>query len=110
MKYLIHTIQKGAGCDYTIGCGHSVRIKEADSIDKMYHRVIQELMMDEPCYLAKDMERLRIYEISQVAEVPLDRVILARDQLAEEAARNTQEAKDRANYERLRKKYERGDK
>jgi hypothetical protein len=32
-KFLVHVVQ-GEGCDYTIGCGHSVEYISADTIEK----------------------------------------------------------------------------
>lgn len=106
MKYLIHTEAKGYGCDYTIGCNHSVRIYDAESMEDMVEKVTKGLLAGDWIYSAGETEELCIYEISQKVELDLGKVTRDRAEIVRQEEQAVQEQFERKVLEQLKEKYE----
>ena len=111
ITFYAHLEQAGAGCDYTIGCGHKlVRLKA-----KTHMEAEREIMAYDgdgegyggPYYLTgeRTLESVTILEVTHVHNVPLNvyRDNLQRGEAAEAAAKK--EAADLVEFERLQKKF-----
>lgn len=116
MRFLAHIQQSGEGCDYTIGCGHKVKIVEADTIEAAAHDILGapneygdwdgygNPRLHGPSGEAA-LKSITLYEIANVTTVDLDahwRVCTANEVAKKRAA---VEANERAEYERLQKKF-----
>lgn len=112
-KYIAIWYQNG-GCDYTIGCGVAVRHLEAADRDAALASIVEELSQprdgdreigidDET---ADSLERIELFEIVDSATVPPTAWKAKRAQLKAAAAEAAREQKERAELDRLRKKYE----
>ncbi len=108
MARFIAIHRQNGGCDYTIGCGISVAVIEADTIEAAHQQIIDnyadcENMGDESA------KSVRSVELHQLAAG--DRIIknhewmTVRNERQQAADRARLEEKERAEYERLQSKY-----
>lgn len=109
MTYLVIMKQHGEGCDYTIGCGMTYRIVEAESIDElMENEIAFPEGEDEPT-----CSKLRgDNELKEVIVIPYDQAQfidlkpwkkMVEDKISDDLA-DMRSAEDLAEFERLRKK------
>lgn len=120
--FLVHT-QQGGGCGYTIGCGHRINIIVAADLRAAYEKVRREWfgLIPEALSDPKDdgefdgiytirsnmnIEKVTIYEIRD--DVVVDVAGLFREVGDHKAAREkaAKEARDRAQYEALKARFE----
>ena len=126
MKFVVLLKQAGEGCDYTIGCGYRYEFFEAKDMDDALWKVRTKNRED------YDDDSLRIWgheadEMKQAVILPAEAMVDAlrtlskreekenrererqedeRERLEKEAAATEREAEERANYERLKKKFD----
>lgn len=117
MKYLVIAKQRGEGCDYSIGCGISVDDVEADSADAAAVQWLAE-NGDAPGNAPNPNDRIRddpmLFDLAWLRVVPAGEPLMfdlepLRQQRRDEAkamAEAKKAAADRAEYDRLRAKYE----
>jgi hypothetical protein len=112
-KFLVHYEGVGDGCDYTIGCNHAVGIFDEPDMAAAVARVTDKLREDGEL-LPEDrlrdgyrIETVTIYEIKPTVHVvDLKRLRSEGVQQAAVDAQGEAQAKDRAEYERLKAKFE----
>jgi hypothetical protein len=126
MKFVLLLKQEGEGCDYTIGCGYKYVFFDAKDMDD----ALWQVRTKDREYSDEHEERIWGHHISEMREakiLPADLVVDAmttmskRERKEEEdrqrqeeeeakeaikAAVKEREAKERADYERLKKKFE----
>lgn len=107
-QYIAIWKQDGEGCDYTIGCG--VRIDDLGSHEDMAaatNAVVKDLSYD--YHLAPRAEgRLKsvtIHEVVATHNVDLEAIRKVEEQRRAEALKTATEAKERAELDRLRRKF-----
>lgn len=102
--YYVHLIQHGEGCDYTIGCGHRLRSLKAKTYPEA-HAEVDALLKEEHTSEEREVEHVRILEVTNMHEVDVKAWYagLGMQRKAEEL--KAQEARERAELERLQKKY-----
>jgi hypothetical protein len=104
MIYKAYLIQKGEGCDYTIGCAQTIIDIDADSMEEARQTLIQ-IILDE--YSGEDaLESAELYEISQVINMDVEHIYERADKIATEIEKQEQEQAERDEYERLKQKFE----
>lgn len=109
MKFLVIQTQTGQGCDYTIGCGTRADIMEADSLEIVQQMVLFPNGIDEKAVVFEDgdgdyIKSIRIVKEGNWHEIDVEGL---RRIKAEESEKSHAAAEDseRAEYERLKKKY-----
>jgi hypothetical protein len=108
VKYLLIRKQRGEGCDYTIGCGTAINSLGAATAADALTEAKQLLFGDDPEHydVKHDEHRLRNATIVQVVQaVPLDAWYAELEGLAAARVAREQDARDRADLERLSKKF-----
>jgi len=113
-KFLAIYRQNG-GCDYTIGCGLKVDVFQATSMDAAIASVTEGLIKtgDDAEFGDEEVKSLRKVDVYEIAVCEKPHAVLeplawmpARQAAHEKAARESAEAKERAELERLKRKYE----
>ena len=110
-KFLV-IYRQGNGCDYTIGCGLAVHTLEAPSLSAAIASVINGLakIEDDAEFSDETVESLKAVDVYEIAEAHVslerDMWIGARRAVHKKTAQERAEAKERAELERLKKKYE----
>jgi hypothetical protein len=112
MKFLIHFHQLG-GCDYTIGCGHRIRVIQADSMEDARTKVLKETFGipddpedDEDLMPSPDLlNQVTIYEVHDLMKLDVKALLKQRETNLSERRRLAAEAKEREDFERLKKKF-----
>lgn len=104
-KFYAYFEGKGHGCDYTIGCNLRVEQYDAKDVQEVVD-IITEEIEESPDYAEERIEQVTIIEAA--SETTLDIFDLTSNirekQLAEEQLKKEDE--ERAEYERLKKKFE----
>lgn len=118
MLYQVIIEQEGDGCDYTIGCGTRVLEFERNATPNEVLAEVQQALLGEKNRLHGDLEdiahhlrdgEIRTIQVTQVVgqlDLKLVRAELRKVDAA--ARRQAAEAAERAEYERLRRKFEGG--
>lgn len=104
--------QTDRGCDYTIGCGLNVTDLGEHEDEKAALVALLASFNETSFYdyhLAPDAERrlesIKIYEVASSHTLDLDRLRQAEETRRVAASEAAREARDRAEYERLRRKF-----
>jgi len=118
MKFVCIMEQSGQGCDYTIGCGMTYFILEATTADEATTELIKRLSYEDyesgdvdPAYHCEGGEQeisaWRLFEVNQEYDLLPILHQWKKDFDAKENAieKAEQEAKDRAKYEELKRKF-----
>lgn len=117
MSYIAFLKQEGEGCDYSIGCGYDLIELTADNhekaIEELKKEIIGEFINDED-YIGfeggfndeRKLAKVTLYEVTVKESIPVD-VWYKEAMQAEKQAKNDQKsAREKAEYERLKTKYE----
>ena len=106
-KYLLCKKMHGGGCDYTIGCGMRFDWIEAESIEAAIEKAVWPDGRDEHCALVGEMalSDLFIIPAEHVKVLPVAEMTFAVEQDLRERARKAKESAERAEFERLQKKF-----
>jgi hypothetical protein len=100
-KFLLHLFQEG-GCDYTIGCGHSLERFEAFSGDEIGDN-IRRIVTD---YGRDEISSVTLYEINDNnSQIDIDKLFTDADNAKAERERKQKELEERKLLEELRNKY-----
>lgn len=103
-KYMLYA-QAGEGCDYTIACGKEVYMLSSSSIEeakKETEKFIKE-------HFSSDEHRLKkavLYEVTKDVILDTESIYKAIDNEAEEKSKDEIAEKERMEYERLKRKFE----
>lgn len=100
MKKFIAVLNQSGGCDYTIGCGVEVKKIDAENIETAEKKILKILKEGYP-----DIDSLKIYEITDEKTVDLRKFYKEIEDEKESYRQRKQEENDRAEYERLVKKF-----
>ena len=106
-KYMAIYKQKGEGCDYTIGCG--TRAEEFDAVDltaAIVHARSAAFSDDGMDHDECEIDSIHVVAMDNVVTVDCDQARSDRDDLANASAAGARFFAERAEYERLRKKFE----
>jgi len=116
-KYIIEIKQSGEGCGYMIDCGVKLIMIEADNMDIATERFLTMLDPHFDCddvdwthdyggyFDSQSLESAVIYEWKQLRVVNLEKVYYNLVVQKERAKQLKVEAKEKEEYERLKKKY-----
>ena len=104
-SYIVHLYQSG-GCDYTIGCGTVVCALEADTYTEALEEV--EDLFDEEYDLTL-ISSATIYEVKSQGSFDVDGLRARKRAERKAEIAQAREAKERADYERLKSRYEGGE-
>lgn len=104
MKYIAYLKQKGEGCDYTIGCAHTVIDLEASSIEEAIKELTSEIL---DSYGSDEvmLDEVELYEVAQVVKIPVKRIYDQRDEFKAQQAQNESDEAERIEFERLKQKF-----
>ena len=124
MKFVVLLKQHGEGCDYMIGCGYKYVFFDAKDMEDALYKVRTK---DRESYETEQVWGHRLDEMDDAIILPAETTVDAlrteskrekeeeaerkrlqdeEDRLNREAATKERETKDRAEYERLRRKFE----
>jgi hypothetical protein len=109
MKYMIVKQQNGEGCDYTIGCGISVEIIEAGSIQEAEAIALYPNGEGSKADIFEDcdgnyIKSIRIFKVSDCHEVDVEGLRKAGFSNQKKEAEEAAKASELAEFERLRQK------
>jgi hypothetical protein len=123
MRFVILLKQKGEGCDYMIGCGYRYKFFDAKDMDDALYMI---RTMERENYEVEKVFGHRADEMEEALILPVDKMVDVlctksdrekkeeaernrlqdeTDRLNREADAKEREAKERAEYERLQKKF-----
>lgn len=107
MKYKAYLKQKGEGCDYTIGCARTVIDLKANSMEEATTKLEEILTESYIDYYHKTsmIESAEIFEVNSVINFDIEAFDTKQKEIARQAAIAKKEAKERAEFERLRQKF-----
>ncbi len=103
MKALLIQNQKSQGCDYSIGCGTAIQVFEAGTKDALYNMALR--FAKESCYIEGDHALDSCTFIYVENEVDFMPILKKWDNDEKEEIHLQREAEEKAEYERLQKKY-----
>lgn len=107
-------VKQHGGCDYTIACGETIwRLKASNreaAIEELKDRIIGKMEMPdcryfEGCWDEQLLSNVTLFEISSETLVPVDVWYAAALRHVEEAKVRLKEEEEKAEFERLKKKY-----
>ena len=98
-KFLLHLFQEG-GCDYTIGCGHSIIQFESD-VHNLRDKV-KELVEG---YSRDYIDEITLYQISHQETIDIDELFAEDDAAEARREQEKRELEERKLLEELRRKY-----
>ena len=107
-KYLFIMEQHGEGCDYTIGCGMTTKVIEADSMDDALEKLTHPEGPDEYTeYLDGDYElkTLKGVELDNVHNINLEILKKKYEQKKEDEKLTEEKRKEKEEYLRLKEKF-----
>ena len=113
MLFLLIIKQKGEGCDYTVGCGTRLYEFGADTHALAAKLALKKLadcgfLPSEDCGMRDDrmLDKHYLFELNEQTMLPTgyDEELSRLTELDREATVKEQQAKDQAEFERLRKK------
>ena len=77
--FLLHVTQKGGGCDYTIGCGVSVKLLSATDTSAAFQEAKKLFLDEDICeYRPEEIEIAMIYEVIDSTKLPIEKWAKAR--------------------------------
>jgi len=95
-------IAGSGGCDYTIDCGKTFKILNAD----IREDAVEECIKLFDGYGGQErVDEIQLIEVATHELIDLDKVIRDREETADLEKREKQEKKDREEYKRLHEKY-----
>ena len=103
-NYKVYLKQAGEGCDYTIGCGQIVITIEAENIKDATIQ-LKEIIADEYNSMETKLEKVEIYEISQVGKFDINHFYEQLERMEELANNSSKEEAEKLEYERLKAKF-----
>ena len=109
--FIAHVIQKGEGCDYTIGCGLALWKLESDTykeaVKELRKIVIGKWNSEEDGYREEfELEEVTLFEVINEEKMPIDKWYSEANAYEDEQLRMKYERKERAELERLKSKFE----
>ena len=103
MKYIAHLIQRGEGCDYTIGCAQTliqINAKNyADAVEKLERKIEEEYYDD------TELQEAIIFECDPY-KIDLNHIYNRRQGRIDNERTEANDVRDRAEYDRLRQRFE----
>ena len=109
MKFLLLLLGRGEGCDYTIGCNLCVRVFEAVDAEAATRHAAKELdEMSEVGAPGMDgyrVDRATLFQIGSESELPLNKWRQTQSEVRQAQAATENESRERADFERLQKKF-----
>ena len=107
MKYMVLLKQKRAGCDHTIGCGMRFDEVEAQSEEDLIERVLWPEGRAEASILESEdgVACFMFAPVSEFKAVDVDSILKGIKSAKQAAADSARRDADRAEYERLKRKY-----
>lgn len=101
MKYYAHLVQKGEGCDYTIGCANTLieidAISDEEAIKKLSEEIKESFTYD------RELSSVKLFK----EEIPFDleSVYSEFNSYKDSENKRLRHLKDREEYERLKSKF-----
>jgi hypothetical protein len=102
--FVIQTGQ-GYGCDYTIGCNERTDYRQAESAQDIIDELFEEWDDYVSDYAAEHYSEISIVEAAEITKVDIDGYVERRKAQEDQAAARKKEAAEKAEYERLKKKF-----
>lgn len=107
-KFYLHCKQAGEGCDYMIGCGQKLSALRAQTLEAAVHEAIEVIVEDGG--LGDEHWNERVLDEALIFAAPAHTVDLSAlraeaGAAAEAKARDVELARERAEFERLSKKF-----
>jgi len=96
---------RGYGCDYTIGCNLRVEVINAESAEEVWAQVKEEVE-ESPTYAEERIESVTVIEAAGVTKLDIEDLTRDIREQQEQDKKAKKEAEERAEYERLKKKFE----
>lgn len=101
MRFFLKEFQTG-GCDYTIGCGTRVTEIEADTLEEAVEKASQEITTEGEGKIYSAV----VFAVSEVHEINVQALADQRRAQKQEAAKIAKQEQERAEYERLKAKFQ----
>ena len=105
MKYIAHLVQKGEGCDYTIGCGLVVHELSADNMEDAKQE-LKELIKEDYSYSEAYLEKATLYEVKEEVNIEVEKIYNEKEEEKLSKADKEQRIKDYEKFLELKKKFE----
>lgn len=106
MKFLLVRKQEGRGWYSRIACRTAATVLTGESAEEVLDQMRRDIMTDEGRFgLDRELREAILYPVSDEIEVPFEDWIYERENAELEVARIETERKERAELERLQKKF-----
>ncbi len=96
---------RGEGCDYTIGCNLNVEIVKAKNVEEVVKKITDEWDECGFNYVESRYAAVTIIEAPSTTDVDINGYIVEAKAKAAERIRLKEEDKEKAEFERLKKKF-----
>jgi len=119
MRYIVIKTQEGEGCDYTIGCGMNYDFVDASNPAEAFQKIVEDeswhlddeyvcknLANIDNCNFESVLESLMIIPAPEINEHFYSALVEAAKIKYVELSTKNKEAKERAEYEKLKAKFE----
>jgi hypothetical protein len=103
--YKAHLIAVGEGCDYSIGCGETVKGIKASSLKEAQEKLISEIKENYPKGDNCELSIVKLYEIENIVNIDMKKIYDDFDDEKEEIKNKEKEEAERKEFERLKKKF-----
>ncbi len=110
--FVAHALQQGEGCGWTIGCGQILwKLKattKTEAVEELKCRVLGEWLPEDGEYEGgcEELRKLTLFEVADKEEISLDKLYAEGADYIRQAEVRAKEEKDRADYERLKRKFD----
>jgi len=104
MIYFVHLDQGGEGCDYTIGCGHSLQRLKAGNIDAARAEV-EALIAEDYSSEMTEVAHVKILEVATVLDLDVRAHYQSLKEKKDAADAKSQTERERIEFERLKQKF-----
>lgn len=109
MRFLVHYEGTGEGCDYTIGCNHSLHTIEAEDLANAIKKVLHQFKDYSKglggLYDIEEINAVTIFSITESASLDIERIRTLKHERMSAAETECRDQRDRATYEKLKARY-----
>ena len=105
MIYYAYLVEAGEGCDYTIGCGNTLKDFIADDTEKAVEK-IKEYIIENYGHNSEHMLETVLLFTAHPIDINVEQVYEDEKEKRQKKSLKIEEDKDRADYERLKKRFE----
>lgn len=102
--YKVYIKERSEGCDYTIGCARTILTIQAESMSEAKEKFAEEVK-ENHSHREGRLKSAEIFEVAESVSIDMEEVYKRIDDDEYNERQTQAEAKERAEYERLKSKF-----